>query len=179
MSREIRATGLERLGLTVAQVLARADTPTARSSARGHARQLLAITMVNDVRRSLWPDLSVPVARGWMEIIEISQNDGLLILKSKGSPTPVADCGPDPKRSVRRYAHHTVGFDGAQSFMFLSQLPQGIHDDLFQPSMGTAVVLSVNCCERERLSLRASLMDCNVGTRDADIGGLIFNATEV
>jgi hypothetical protein len=140
--------------------------------------------MVNDVRRSSWPNLSVPVATGWMEVLSLEQRDQLLILTSKSSRK--ADL-------VRRYARHTVTFDGAATYMFLCEPPMGTDDPMMQPAIGTAVLLAVTCCVASKLALRASLMDCNaaddllanknLNQAQCDIGvqgtGLIFSAMQV
>jgi hypothetical protein len=172
MSKQSRSALLKRTGLNIDQIISpagdMAPVPTTNVISK------TAITMVNDVRVSRWAQPSVAVATGWMEVIELVQNDDLLTLTSLAGRS---EDGVSTR--VQRYAQRTVSFQGAATYMFLSILPTGANAATFRPAVGTAVVLAATCCSNTRLVLRASLVDTDPDAIGDHVHGLIFNATQV
>ncbi len=171
MANDIERSLLERHGLTVAQLISRADAAErAQETAWEHN---FSIQMQNDVCFSKCDDPSKAIARGRLEFIRVEVRASLLTIATIWGER----CAPDgdliERVGARRYALKSVQLEGASVYSFMSRLPPGTEDDRFFPASGSAVLFH-NVGHKRRV-LKACGNDENTGLCQ----GWIFHAIEV
>ena len=161
---------LERCGLTFEKLAAAACGPRQHEIVR--RQECFSIRMINDVMVTLRDRPSVPVAKGRLELVRVEQQGDLLTIvdirgrRHRGSHKAVESGG------ARLYAVKTFEMNGATTYMFLSEPPAGISDDIFSSAEGT-VVLYDNAPKGPRV-----LKACGTDRNGDRATGWIFHAIE-
>jgi hypothetical protein len=159
---------LKRTGLTWTSIAEVAGSGQPRGDKKPEA---FSIRMLNEVKLSECSRPSVPTGKGHVELLRVDLVDDLLSLsvvmgrKGKGRS--------DEALGVRRYAQKMVDMSGATAFMFLTEPPAGITDEMFFPARGTAVLYDNDDCGPRVLKA------CGIDRNNGKGLSWIFRAIEI